>query len=227
MTTASLKPSIPTGAILTQHVKADFDDYVAGRPRVQRLCIWRGQIGGIDIKDLDKGRSEAAKYATIDMLEVTDPREVDLLQRIFLRSRAEASFLARQPSLFDATEEEQRDSLLDMIKDWASEEDIPMEQVDKRFVDMFGGPEHASAETVQACRSVQQLKEFAYTVGVLPDGPVATDLTEVDGDGFGEGDEGEVAGDSDAEPVLDAGDETAAAVAAAAVPFQPETTDPS
>jgi hypothetical protein len=169
VTTASLKPTIPSGAILTQHVKADFDDYVAGRPRVQRLCIWRGQIGSVDIKDLDKGRSEAAKYATLDMLEITDPREVDLLQRIFLRSRAEASFLARQPSLFDATEEEQRDSLIDMIRDWASEQDLPITEVDKRFVDMFGGPEHASAETVQACRSVQQLKEFAYTVGVLPD----------------------------------------------------------
>jgi hypothetical protein len=172
VTTASLKPTIPTGAILTQHVKADFDDYVAGRPRVQRLCVWRGQISKAEIGDQDKGRSESAKYATIDMVEVTDPRDVDLLQRIFLRSRAEASWAASQPSLFDASEEEQRETLLDLIRDWASEQDLPMQEVDKRFVDTFGGSEHASAESVQACRSLQQLKEFAYTVGVLPD-PVA------------------------------------------------------
>jgi hypothetical protein len=200
VTTASLKPTIPAGAILTQHVKADFDDYVAGRPRVQRLCVWRGQVGDIGIKDLDKGRSESAKYATIDMLEVTDPRDVETIQRIFLRTRAEASFLAKQPSLFDATEEEQRESLLDMIRDWASEQDLPMAEVDKQFVDYFGGAENASSESVQACRSLLQLKEWAYHVGVITDpvvgaladstagGDIVTDADAED-DGFGEDDE--------------------------------------
>ncbi|MCU1592456.1 MAG: hypothetical protein JWP11_3712 [Frankiales bacterium] len=205
MTTASLKPTIPAGAILTQHVKADFDDYVAGRPRLQRLCVWRGQVGDIGIKDLDKGRAESAKYSTIDMAEVTDPRDIDLIQRIFLRSRAEGAWAASQPTLFDASEEEQRDSLLNLIKDWASEHDLAMTEVDKQFVDMFGGSEHASAETVQACRSVQQLKEFAYTVGVLPDPVVGT---AADAEDAGEA----------REPDEDFGETTAAPPSAVAAP---------
>jgi hypothetical protein len=122
-----------------------------------------------------------------------DPHEIDQLRHRITQIRADGGFLAKQPALFAATEDEQRESLLDIIKDWASETGTAMADVDKRWVDYFGGSEHASSETVQASRSVAQLKEFAYVVGAL-----AETTSEVPEPGFSD------ASDDGAEPVDDA-----------------------
>lgn len=208
MTTASLKPSIPAGGILSQHVENDFGDFVAGRPVTQRVIVAVVQTGGVGAETQEKGRVNKVKYESIHLIEITDPHEADRLRHLITTTRADRGFAAKQPTLYDATEEEQRESLLDMIRDWASEQDLPMPDVDKRWVEYFGGGEHAASETVQASRSVTQLKEFAYHVGVLAETSAATDVE--DGDQGGNEDTGAAEADDDTAP------------AAPAVPFQPE-----
>lgn len=167
MTTPTLKSLLPAGSILTQHVDADFADYIAGRPATQRLVVSVVQVAAVHASTQEKGRSNKATYETVHAVEITDAHEIDQLRHRITQIKADRGLLARQPDLFDEPEDEQRDQLIDMIREWASENDVPMADVDVRFVDYFGGAEHASAETVQACRSVAQLREFAYVVGAI------------------------------------------------------------
>lgn len=166
-----MKSAIPAGGILNQHVDSDFADFIAGRPATQRVCISVVQVGAVHSSNQEKGRSNKASYETVHLVEVSDPHQADQLRHLLTQLRADRGLMAKQPALFDATEEEQRESLLDMIKDWASENDTPMADVDQKWVEYFGGAEHAQSETVQASRSVLQLKEFALYVGAITDGP--------------------------------------------------------
>lgn len=167
MTTPTHTSAIPAGGILTQHVDGDYADYNAGRPLQQRVLISVVQAGGIASNNTKKGRTKAVKYEDLHLVEVTDPHEADRLRHLLTQLQADRGLRVKQPGLFDLTDEEQRDSLLDMIREHASEQDIPMTELDARFVDYFGGAENASAETVQACRSVLQLKEFAFHIGAI------------------------------------------------------------
>jgi hypothetical protein len=167
MTTASLKPAIPAGGILTQHVESDVVDFETGRPVTQRVIVAVLQVSGTATESQEKGRVKKGKYETVHLVEITDSHEADRLRHLITTTRADRGFAAKQPTLYDATDEEQRESLLDMIRDWASEQNLAMADVDKQWVDYFGGGDYAASETVQASRSVAQLKEFAYHVGVL------------------------------------------------------------
>lgn len=179
MTTPTHTSAIPAGGILTQHVDSDWQDYVAGRPLQQRVCIAVVQPSKISAGNTQKGRSKSVGYEDVHFVEVTDAHEADRLRHLLTQLKADRGLLIKQPGLFDLTDEEQRDSLLDMIKEHASEQDIPITELDARFVDYFGGQDNASAETVQACRSVLQLKEFAFHIGAIaetkPEGESAVD----------------------------------------------------
>lgn len=164
---ATLKPALPGGTIRSQDAEADFQDWVSGRTCHRRMLLIEVEAAGVGGETQEKGRVTKTRYGAIHAVEIRDPHEVDQLRHRITQIRAEGGFLAKQPRLIDATEEEQRESLIDMIRDAASEKDVAMSDVDKQFVDYFGGREHSSAETVQACRSVPQLKEFAYHFGAL------------------------------------------------------------
>jgi hypothetical protein len=175
MTTASLKPAIPAGGILTQHVESDVVDFETGRPVTQRVIVAVLQVSGTATESQEKGRVKKGKYETVHLVEITDSHEADRLRHLITTTRADRGFAAKQPTLYDATEEEQRESLLDMIRDWASEQNLAMADVDKQWVDYFGGGDYAASETVHASRSVAQLKEFAYHVGVLAESEIDPD----------------------------------------------------
>lgn len=177
ITTPTLKSLLPAGSILTQHVDSDFSDYIAGRPATQRLVLAVVQVAAVHASTQEKGRSNKATYETVHAVEITDPHEADQLRHRITQIKADRGLLARQPDLFDESEDDQRDQLIDMICEWASENDVPMVDVDTRFVDYFGGAEHASAETVQACRSVAQLREFAFVVGAIAEDEPAPEPT--------------------------------------------------
>lgn len=205
MTTPTLKSLLPAGSILTQNVDSDFADYIAGRPATQRIVVAVVQVAAVRASTQEKGRSNKATYETVHAVEITDPHEIDKLRHRITQIKADRGLLARQPELFDEPEDEQRDRLIEMIREWASESDVPMVDVDARFVDYFGGAEHASAETVQACRSVAQLREFAFVVGAIAEDepePAAPAVVFSDGDDELEGlDDDEPTGeDEDEDP---------------------------
>lgn len=164
---ATLKPALPGGTIRSQDSEADFQDWVSGRTCTRRLLVVEVEVAGIGGETQQKGRVTHAKYGAVHAVEIRDPHEIDQLRHRITQIRAEGGFLAKQPALFDATDEAKRESLIDMIKDWASEKDLAMADVDNLWVDYFGGREFASSETVQACKSVTALQEFAYSQGVL------------------------------------------------------------
>lgn len=201
MTTPTMKPALPAGSILTQHVDEDFSAYIAGRPATQRIVLAVVQVAAVHASTQEAGRKNKATYETVHAVEITDPHEADKLRHRLTQIRADRGFAARQPDLFESSEDDQRESLIDMIREWASETDTPMADVDARWLSYFGGPEHATSETVQACRSVTQLKEFAYVVGALAEDeepePAAPPVLFLAGDAEGdqpeddESDEGE------------------------------------
>lgn len=164
---ATLKPALPGGTIRSQDSEADFQDWVQGRTCQRRLLVIEVEAAGVGGETQEKGRVTKTRYGAVHAVEIRDPHEIDQLRHRITQIRAEGGFLAKQPALFDASDEEKRESLIDMIKDWASEQNKPMTEVDALFVDYFGGQGFATSETVQACKSVLQLQEFAYAQGVL------------------------------------------------------------
>jgi hypothetical protein len=193
---ATLKPALPGGTIRSQDSESDFQDWVSGRTCTRRLLIIEVEAAGVGGETQEKGRVTKTRYGAIHAVEIRDPHEIDQLRHRITQIRAEGGFLAKQPALFDASDEEKRESLIDMIKDWASEQEMSIGEVDALFVDYFGGVENATSESVQACKSVAQLSEFAYAQGVLaetkPDSmpPLADDDSDPSDDGD-DGDDGE------------------------------------
>jgi hypothetical protein len=171
VTTPTLKPALPGGSIRTQNVDEDFAAYIAGRPVTQRIVLAVVQVSAVHASTQEAGRKNKASYETVHAVEVTDPHEIDQLRHRLTQLRADRGLLATQPALFDTTEDEQRESLLSLIKDWASETDTPMVDVDTRWLEYYGGSEHADSETVQASRSLVHLREFAYVIGAIADDP--------------------------------------------------------
>jgi hypothetical protein len=167
--TVKLKPALPDGTIRGQDAEEDFRDFVNGRPLKRRMMLVEVEIGGIEGNTIEKGRVTGNKYVVVHAAEIRDPHEVDLSRHRISQIRGEGGMYAKQPALFDATDAEKRDTLLDLIKDRASSLDLALADVDKQWVDYFGGVENAAAETVQASRSLTQLQEFAYVFGALDD----------------------------------------------------------
>jgi hypothetical protein len=217
---ATLKPSLPGGTIRSQDSESDFQDWVSGRTCTRRLLIIEVEAAGVGGETQEKGRVTKTRYGAIHAVEIRDPHEIDQLRHRITQIRAEGGFLAKQPALFDATDEEKRESLIDMIRDWASENDLPMSDVDARFVDYFGGVENATSESVQACKSVAQLSEFAYAQGVLAE-TKPDDMPPLADDDSDDG-EDDPSGDGDPDDEAAAEPEPARGKA---VPFQPPAGD--
>lgn len=168
--TATLKPAIPAGGILAQNVERDFTDFVAGRTVEQRLLVTVVQAASVSSGNREAGRVNKTAYEAVHLVEVTDPHEVDRLRHLITQIRADRGLAVRQPALFDSTEDEQRESVLDLVKEWASERDVPLAELDERWVSYFGGAAHAASATVQT-GSLLQLKEFALVIGAISDEP--------------------------------------------------------
>lgn len=184
---ATLKSAIPAGGILAQHAAQDFEDYVVGRSVKQRIVIAVLEAQGVTADTQQtSGRVNKTKYGAVHLVEIRDPHEADQLRHRITQLRADQGFAMKQPALFDMTEAEQVESLKDLIKDWASTEDTPIADVDARWVEYFGGPENSASLTVQASRSVTQLKEFALVVGAITDGPTEPEEEIGDEDEGGE-----------------------------------------
>lgn len=179
--TAKLKPAMPPGGILAQHVDQDFADFVAGRTVTQRVCIGVWQAGGVSSSNQEKGRVNHTAYEALHFVEVTDPHEADKVRHLITQTRAARGLAVHQPALFEAPEDEQREGLLELLREWSSEQDVAREDLDARWLDYFGGPEHAASATVQA-GSALQLREFALYVGAISDEPVGPAVDDDDTD---------------------------------------------
>lgn len=165
---ATLKSAIPPGGILAQHAAQDFEDYVVGRSVKQRIVIAVIEAQGVTAETQQtSGRVNKTKYGAVHLVEIRDPHEAEQLRHRITQLRADQGFAAKQPALFAASESEQVEQLKDLIKDWASEKDLPIADVDARWVEYFGGAENSASQTVQASRSAVQLKEFAFVVGAI------------------------------------------------------------
>lgn len=211
---ASLRSEFPDGGIRGQNIEADFHDLYAGRTGQQRVAIVVLEPNGTSLDKNQAGVVKKVKYLAVHMAEVRDPHEADQLRHRITQIRAGQGLEVSQPSLFAASEAEQCEGLIDLIKDWASEQDIPIAELDKRWWSYFGGAEaDGLSETIQACRSVLQLKEFAYEIGAIKDEKPEEPETEAAAE-KPTSDEPETETSDEAEPV---------ASGVASVPFQDVT----
>lgn len=196
----TLKSEIPGGGIRSQNAEADFADYIAGRPTQQRVAIVVLQTNSVGMENQQKGRVNKVKYELVHMAEIRDAHEADQLRHRITQLRADAGLEVSQPALFDLSEAEQCEALLDQIKDWASEKELPIATLDDRFYTYFGGDSaDGVAKSVQACRSIAQLKEFAYEIGAIPD-PKVIDPDEPEVEETSDGEESETEAEQDRTP---------------------------
>ncbi len=198
--TATLKPALPDGAILTQHIEEDFANLANGRPVGQRVVIGVVQAGAGNIKVLERGRVNHVAYESVHFVEVTDAHEADNVRHLITQVRAARGLSAHQPMLFGASDEEQRTGLRHMIAEWASEHGHDETEVDRQWVALFGDGYAASETPLHG--SLQHLREFAYTVGVISDSPVVEDVSAEEEEA-GNAAEPDVGDDPDAEPFDD------------------------
>ncbi len=170
MTTAKLVSSPPQGSgLVPSVVDGDYEDLVRGRPG--RLIAARilMQAVGTSQRRTKEGVHRTVTYELVRLEPVRDKHEADnVTWEISHEYEGRTSRGSHsQPSLFNSPAE-QRESLVEAIREWASDNDRPMAEVDAQFLDHFGGPEHQAAATIQA-GSLIHLMEFARFVGAVED----------------------------------------------------------
>lgn len=180
MTTPSIKPALPAGTILSQHVEQDFEDFTRGRPLTQRVLISVVQVGGTASENQERGRSNKAKYETLHAVEITDTHKADHVRHLLTEARADRGYAVTQGALFASDDvDEQRTEVLGYITEWATEEGVDDDALTERWRSFHGGNYDARLESAAPAH----LREFAMSVGALADSePVSPADDEADAD---------------------------------------------
>lgn len=151
------------------------------------------------------GTKTEVVYEVVRCEPVRDAHEADNVTWEITRSYEQRTSIGAQTQLpLVNSPAEQRESLIESLREWAGEQDIGRGELDERWTTYYGGREHAASETVQA-GSLLQLMEFARYVGAVKDPVTGKDDDDADADGFGAGDD---------EPQRDDDEPVAAAVPA-------------
>lgn len=234
MTEAKFTRNAPQDSGLISNITdIDFRAVTTGRPaelRAARVLLQAVGHGGGKTKD---GARHHVVYEIVRLEPASDQHDADnITWEISHAYETRTSRGTQQTLPMLNSPAEQRESLLDAIKEWASEQDVPTKDLDVRWLDLFGGREHSASETVQA-GSLLHLMEFARTIGAVEDpkaGEAGEDGDRSDGDADEEdrdGQDGEASGDGDGqdgeENGAEAGDGDAPQLAVAGVAFSEVT----
>lgn len=209
MTAAKLVTNPPEGCgLVSQIVERHYQDLVRGKPgELIAAQVMLQPVGQKSRRTKDGWKTEVV-YEIVRLEPARDSHEADTIAWEITRAyENRTSGSAQQALPLSNSPAEQRDSLIEALFEWASEQDVTQGDLDARWVDYFGGRDHAASETVRSGALIQ-LMEFARYVGAVEDPKPGDEETgeDADDDGFGQGDD---------EPEQD-DDEPAAAVPAPA-----------
>lgn len=175
MTTPKLVANPPQGSgLVSSLVDEHYEDLVRGKPGPLIAARVLLQPVGTSQRRTKEGVHKTVTYEVVRLEPVRDPHAADnVAWEISHDYELRTSGGGTQLSLLNSPAE-QRESLIEAIREWASDNDRPMADVDAQFLDHFGGPEHQAAATVQA-GSLIHLMEFARYVGAVEDPKPAAD----------------------------------------------------
>lgn len=195
MTAAKLVTNPPEACgLVPQMVQGHYNDLVRGKPGelIAAMCMLQ-PVGQKSRRTKDGWKTEVV-YEIVRLEPARDSHEADNLAWEISRAYESRTSGSAQELLPLNSPSEQRDSLIEALFEWASEKDLAQADLDARWVDYFGGREHAASETVRTGALIQ-LMEFARYVGAVED--AKTGAADDDEDGFGDGDPDEEDPDND------------------------------
>lgn len=197
MASPKLVRNPPEGSgLVPSIVDRHYGDLVQGRPGELIAARVLLQPVGAKLARTKNGTVSEVVYEMVRCEPVRDAHEADKVTWEISRDYETRTSITGQDQLPLNSPGEQREQLIDVIREWASENDTSWAELDERWTDYYGGREHASSETVQA-GSLLQLMEFSRVIGAVADPKPAEDDDEAAEDDF------DPEGELDEEPVDD------------------------
>lgn len=184
MTAAKLRPLGDTSGLVHSLNDRVFADLIAGRPAGTIAVVGLMVPAGAGMDKTAKGTKQYVKYEFLRLEPIRDAGEADTVAWQVTRAYEYRTGTGEQGELplGHGSPDEERQSLLAAIAEWASETGLSEAQVADRWLDVFGGFEHASSPSPDK-GTLLHLLEFAYTVGAVEDTPVGGVDDDDDDDG--------------------------------------------
>jgi hypothetical protein len=193
MASPKLVRNPPEGSgLVPSIVDGHYADLVQGKPGELIAARVLLQPVGAKLARTKNGTVSEVVYEMVRCEPVRDRHEADKVTWEISRDYESRTSINGQDQLPLAGPDEQREQLLDALREWASEQDVSWSDLDERWTDYFGGREHAASETVRA-GSLLQLMEFARVVGAVSDPKPGEAETDNDLDAVEDGDEADQA----------------------------------
>lgn len=220
MSTPKLVSAPPQGSgLVPSLVDRHYRDLVQGKPGEHIVAVVVLQPVGQSSRRTKDGIHTAVTYEPVRLEVVHDAHDADQATWLMTRAHDQRHSGSEQVPLPFDNPTELRESTLAAIKEWAGEEGLSDSEVNARWVDYFGGPEHASSATVDHGALVQ-LREFAYSVKAIADDKEADAALEKARAAAGDADDDlDVDPNAGQDPADDEGDDDEPADGAKVVPF--------
>ncbi|MDP9168273.1 MAG: hypothetical protein M3O32_19750, partial [Actinomycetota bacterium] len=171
MTAPKFVANPPQGSgLVPSLVDKHYEDLLRGRAGelIPAMCLL--QPVGLSQRRTKDGVHRTVTYEVVRLEPVRDPHEADqtVWEVTRLYERRTTPDGAQTSLALHNSPAEQREGLIEALRDWSSEHDIAAADLDAKWLSHFGGPQYAASATVQA-GSLLQLMEFARVVGAVKD----------------------------------------------------------
>jgi len=200
VSTPKLVTNPPQGSgLVPQLVDQHWEELVRGKPGELIPVVALLQPVGQGLRRTKDGMHRTVTYEVVRLEPVHDSHDADQVvwQVTNAYEKRTSSHSGAQQQVMFAGPDEQRASLIRDLFEWADEEQVTEPDLNDRWLQYFGGSEHAASATPRA-GSLVQLMEFGRYCGAIVDKPLKeNDAEEDEPETEEEGTETEEDGDGD------------------------------
>lgn len=163
MTDARIVSKAPEGSGLTHGLLDQlYEKRHQGMPIDAIPVVGLLKVAGSGEQDTAKGGKRHVKLEFLRLEPVRDPHDAEQVAWQIIRADDIRHSPAQGELPLANSPEERRQSLLEELAEWRSDNDVTEDELDTRFVDMLGGPEHAAAEHVRDASLVHLIEFHGY-----------------------------------------------------------------
>lgn len=190
MTTPKLATNPPQGSgLVGQLVDAHYEALARGWETEQFAAACILKPVGHSSRTTKDGVHRAVTYEVVRLEPMRDAHDADQVTWLVTRAHDLRHEGSQMTLPVTNSPSEQRANLLVAIEEWATANDVDQETLNARWLDHFGGIEHASAAEIEK-GSLANVLEFAGAVGAIedpyangkPSDPPFSDMDAPDGD---------------------------------------------